>query len=118
MLGQAQFGRFNFVSTDYGRSPGAVDCGRMPKSATAAQTLASVWPMAKSKTVPIETCFEQIEEAITALEDGELPLEDALKRYEQGLVRLRQARELLDRFQGRIDELQSALDEDDDDDDA
>jgi len=68
--------------------------------------------MARSKTVPIETCFEQIEAAIAALEDGELPLEEALKRYEQGLKSLRQARTLLDGFQGRIEELQAALEED------
>jgi exodeoxyribonuclease VII small subunit len=58
-----------------------------------------------AKQVTIEALFEQIEEAVTALEAGELPLEDALARFETGLKALRSARGLLDQYATRLEEL-------------
>ena len=58
-----------------------------------------------AKPVPIEEIFQQIEEAVGALESGELPLEEALGRFEAGLKAMRQARQILDRYAVRLDEL-------------
>ena len=58
-----------------------------------------------AKPVPIEEIFQQIEEAVGALESGELPLEEALSRFEAGLKAMRQARQVLDRYAARLDEL-------------
>lgn len=58
-----------------------------------------------AKPVPIEEIFQQIEEAVGALESGELPLEEALSRFEAGLKAMRQARQILDRYAVRLDEL-------------
>jgi exodeoxyribonuclease VII small subunit len=58
-----------------------------------------------AKPVAIEVLFQQIEEAVTALESGELPLEESLVRYEAGLKAMRQARGVLDRFAARLVEL-------------
>ena len=60
---------------------------------------------AMAKQVAIEDLFQQIEEAVAALESGELPLEESLVRYEAGLKAMRQARGVLDRFSARLEEL-------------
>lgn len=60
-----------------------------------------------AKQIALEDHLEQVEEAIAALEDGELPLEEALARYEAGLKSLRAAKQLLDRYQARLEELRA-----------
>jgi exodeoxyribonuclease VII small subunit len=63
------------------------------------------------KQVSIEDHFQQVEDAISALENGELPLEEALVRYEGGLKAVRQARILLDRYVARLEELRGEPEE-------
>lgn len=58
-----------------------------------------------AKPVAIEELFQQIEEAVGALESGELPLEESLSRFEAGLRAMRQARAVLDRYAARLEEL-------------
>lgn len=58
-----------------------------------------------AKPVAIEELFQQIEEAVGALESGELPLEESLSRFEAGLKAMRQARSVLDRYAARLEEL-------------
>ena len=58
----------------------------------------------------IEDHFQQIEEAVSALESGELPLEEALVRYEAGLKSVRLAKGLLDRYAARLEELRTEPD--------
>ena len=58
-----------------------------------------------AKPVAIEDLFQQIEEAVGALESGELPLEESLSRFEAGLKAMRQARAVLDRYAARLEEL-------------
>ena len=58
-----------------------------------------------AKPVAIEDLFQQIEEAVGALESGELPLEESLGRFEAGLKAMRQARAVLDRYAARLEEL-------------
>jgi len=60
-----------------------------------------------AKQHSIEDHFAGIEAAIEALENGELPLEQALERYEGGLKAVRLARQLLERYQARLDELRA-----------
>lgn len=60
---------------------------------------------AMAKTPAIEELFQQIEQAVAALESGDLPLEESLVRYEAGLKAMRQARSVLDRFAARLVEL-------------
>jgi exodeoxyribonuclease VII small subunit len=63
--------------------------------------------MAKAAAPSIEDLFQQIDEAVAALESGELPLEDALTKYEHGLRALKLARGQLDRFQAKLEELRA-----------
>lgn len=67
--------------------------------------------MAKASGPAIEDLFQQIEDAVAALEGGELPLEQALGRYEAGLKAMKQARGLLDRYATRLESLRTEGDD-------
>jgi exodeoxyribonuclease VII small subunit len=60
-----------------------------------------------AKALSIEELFQQVEDAVGALEGGELPLEEALARFEAGLRAMRQARGLLDKYAARLEELRT-----------
>lgn len=60
-----------------------------------------------AKQAAIEELFQQIEEAVAALESGELPLEESLVRFEAGLKAMRLARAQLDRYAARLEELRT-----------
>jgi exodeoxyribonuclease VII small subunit len=60
-----------------------------------------------ARQISIEDHFQQVEEAVAALETGELSLEDALTRYEAGLRAVRQAKAQLDRYAARLEELRA-----------
>jgi exodeoxyribonuclease VII small subunit len=52
-----------------------------------------------------ERQLEEIESIVARLEAGDVELEEALAIFERGVARLRQAGRLLDRAEGRVEEL-------------
>ena len=58
-----------------------------------------------------EQAFQQLEEAIQALETGELPLEESLKVYERGMLLARYCENKLDAAEQRASQV-AAIDGD------
>lgn len=50
----------------------------------------------------------RLEQIVAELEQGKVGLEDAIARYQEGTELIRGCRELLDRFQKRVEELTEA----------
>ncbi len=50
----------------------------------------------------------RLEQIVAELEQGKVGLEDAIARYQEGTELVRGCRELLDRFQKRVEELTEA----------
>lgn len=67
-----------------------------------------------AKTPSIEKCFEAIEAAVEALEHEDLALNDAFTQYENGLKFLQQAKQQLDQYEARLETLNAALENEDD----
>ena len=57
-----------------------------------------------------EEAFEQLEQAVAALQDGHLDLEHALKHYEEGTKLAQHCRELLQKAELRVQQLSVAGD--------
>jgi exodeoxyribonuclease VII small subunit len=55
--------------------------------------------------LPFEEAFEQLEAAVTALQDGQMPLERALHYYEEGMKLAQHCNELLQKAELRVQEL-------------
>jgi exodeoxyribonuclease VII small subunit len=52
-----------------------------------------------------EEAFEQLEAAVTALQDGQMPLEQALHYYEEGMKLAQHCNDLLEKAELRVQQL-------------
>lgn len=57
----------------------------------------------KEKEPAFEELLEQVEATVQRLESGELSLEESLNEYEKGIKALRRCREILEKFEKRIE---------------
>lgn len=56
-------------------------------------------------TLSFEEAFAQLEEAVTALQDGQLPLERALHYYQEGMKLAQHCNELLQKAELTVEQL-------------
>ncbi len=61
-------------------------------------------------TLSFEQAFEQLEDAVEALQDGQMPLERALTYFEEGMKLARYCNELLEKAELRVQQLRVASD--------
>jgi exodeoxyribonuclease VII small subunit len=59
----------------------------------------------KMESLTFEEAFEQLEAAITALQDGQMPLESALQHYQDGMKLAQYCNELLQKAELTIQQL-------------
>jgi len=64
-----------------------------------------------------EGAYARLEEAVARLQIGNLPLDDALSVYEEGMALSAQCQRLLERAELRVQVLDRATDENDEDED-
>lgn len=57
------------------------------------------------EALSFEEAFEQLESAVSALQDGQMPLEEALRHYEEGMKLARYCNELLQKAELRVQQL-------------
>ena len=57
------------------------------------------------ESLTFEEAFEQLEAAITALQDGQMPLESALQHYQDGMKLAQYCNELLQKAELTIQQL-------------
>ncbi len=62
-------------------------------------------PDADSRELTFEEALQNLEMVVQRLEEGRLSLSDSLAAYEQGVKRLRHCYRLLERAEGRIEQL-------------
>lgn len=55
-----------------------------------------------AKKVSIEDSFEQLDELIDELQQGELSLEDSFKKYEEGMKLIKQCTETIDKVEKKL----------------
>ena len=68
--------------------------------------------MTEEQTPNFENIIERLEALVERLETGGMPLDEALKVYEEGVHLARAGNTLLEGAENRIEELQKALNED------
>jgi exodeoxyribonuclease VII small subunit len=57
------------------------------------------------ESLSFEEAFEQLEAAVSALQDGQMPLEEALRHYEEGMKLAHYCNELLQQAELRVQQL-------------
>jgi exodeoxyribonuclease VII small subunit len=57
------------------------------------------------ESLSFEEAFEQLESAVSALQDGQMPLEEALRHYEEGMKLAQYCNELLQKAELRVQQL-------------
>ena len=57
------------------------------------------------EALSFEEAFEQLESAVSALQDGQMPLEEALRHYEEGMKLAQYCSELLQKAELRVQQL-------------
>lgn len=57
------------------------------------------------ESLSFEEAFEQLEAAVSALQDGQMPLEEALRHYEKGMKLAQYCNELLQQAELRVQQL-------------
>jgi exodeoxyribonuclease VII small subunit len=57
------------------------------------------------ESLSFEEAFEQLETAVSALQDGQMPLEEALRHYEEGMKLAQYCNELLQKAELRVQQL-------------
>ena len=61
-------------------------------------------------TLSFEQAFEQLEDAVEALQDGQMPLEQALNYFEEGMKLAQYCHELLEKAELRVQQLRVTSD--------
>ncbi len=59
--------------------------------------------MTKEKKPTFEEALKELEEIVTAVEEGKIGLEESLAQYEKGMKLIRQCRTILDAAEKRIE---------------
>lgn len=62
------------------------------------------------ETTSFEEAFAKLEEAVTALQDGQMPLERALRLYQEGMELAQYCNELLQKAELTVEQLRVASD--------
>ena len=57
------------------------------------------------ESLSFEEAFTQLEDAVSALQDGQMPLEEALRHYEAGMKLAQYCNELLQKAELRVQQL-------------
>lgn len=57
------------------------------------------------ETLSFEEAFAQLEEAVTALQDGKLPLERAMQYYQEGMILAQHCNSLLQKAELSVQQL-------------
>lgn len=57
------------------------------------------------ESLSFEEAFEQLESAVSALQDGQMPLEEAMRHYEEGMKLAQYCNELLQKAELRVQQL-------------
>lgn len=60
-----------------------------------------------AKKVSIEDSFEQLDEIIDELQQGELTLEDSFKKYEEGMKLIKRCTETIDKVEKKLEVIEA-----------